>query len=43
MLWDKMPGETISIEIYRDGTYKTYDVVLGTAEKPQVRIFGIDQ
>jgi len=43
MLWDMMPGETISIEIYRDGTYKTYDVVLGTAEAPQVRIFGIDQ
>ena len=42
MLWDKMPGETISIEIYRDGTYKTYDVVLGTAEATQVRIFGTE-
>ncbi len=41
-LWEKMPGDTISIKIYRNGKYKTYDVTLGTAESKQVRVFGQD-
>ena len=42
ILWKKMPGDTISIKIYRNGKYKTYNVVLGKAEPTQVRVFGKD-
>jgi serine protease Do len=42
ILWKKMPGDTVSIKIYRNGKYKTYNVVLGKAESTQVRVFGKD-
>lgn len=42
MLWNKMPGDSISIKIYRNNKYKTYNVTLGTSETKQVRVFGQD-
>ena len=39
-LWDKMPGETITLEIYRDGEYIELDVILGQGHS-KANTFGL--
>ena len=40
VLWDKLPGEALNLEIYRDGEYITIDVILGQGHS-KANTFGI--